>query len=412
MQLRSLKVLVLAAIVAASVLTAAAPLGAAEQNTYKVTNLVSNTAAIPAVIHDASLRNAWGLTASSSSPWWVSDNAADVSTLYNGNTPPTKVPLTVSVPTAPTGTVFNIANMTGAFPVAGGTSRFLFATEHGQILGWPGSGAAQLSAAQSFDPGAVYKGLAIATPPAGPRLYATDFHNGRVDVWDGSWNLVNPTSSFVDPSIPAGYAPFGIQRIGDTIFVTYAKQDADAEDDVHGQGLGFVDAYDTAGKLQGRVAQHGQLNAPWGLAMAPASFGRFAERPARRQLRRRSDQRLRSAAERQLRAPGRVARNGRQADHNRRALGARVRERRECRPEQDALLHRGPERRDGRALRLDRPGLARSSRARPQSRSGASFETVGVAPRSLQEPCRRPGADSPGTPAVFAGAAPRWRWLR
>ena len=162
------------------------------------------------------------------------------------------------------------------FPVAGGTSRFLFATEHGQILGWPGSGAAQLSAAQSFDPGAVYKGLAIATPPAGPRLYATDFHNGRVDVWDGSWNLVNPSSSFVDPSIPAGYAPFGIQRIGDTIFVTYAKQDADAEDDVHGQGLGFVDAYDTAGNLQGRVAQHGQLNAPWGLAMAPASFGRFA----------------------------------------------------------------------------------------------------------------------------------------
>jgi uncharacterized protein (TIGR03118 family) len=276
MQLRSLKVLVLAAIVGASVLTAAAPLGAAEKNTYKVTNLVSNTAAIPAVIHDGSLRNAWGLTASSSSPWWVADNAADVSTLYNGNTPPAKVPLTVPVPTAPTGTVFNIASASGAFPVTGGTSRFLFATEHGQILGWPGSGAAQLSAAQSFASGAVYKGLAIATPPAGPRLYATDFHNGRVDVWDGSWNLVNPSSSFVDPSIPAGYAPFGIQRIGDTIFVTYAKQDADAEDDVHGQGLGFVDAYDTAGNLQGRVAQHGQLNAPWGLAIAPASFGRFA----------------------------------------------------------------------------------------------------------------------------------------
>jgi hypothetical protein len=156
MQLRSLKVLVLAAIVTASVLTAAAPLGAAEQNTYKVTNLVSNTAAIPAVIHDGSLRNAWGLTASSSSPWWVSDNATDVSTLYNGNTPPAKVPLTVSVPTAPTGTVFNIANTSGAFPVTGGTSRFLFATEHGQILGWPGSGDAQVSAAQSFASGSFY----------------------------------------------------------------------------------------------------------------------------------------------------------------------------------------------------------------------------------------------------------------
>jgi uncharacterized protein (TIGR03118 family) len=152
----------------------------------------------------------------------------------------------------------------------------LFATEHGQILGWPGSGAAQVSAAQSFATDAIYKGLAIASTPLGPRLYATDFHNGRVDVWDGSWNLVNPSSSFVDPSIPAGYAPFGIQRIGDSIFVTYAKQDADAEDDLHGQGLGFVDAFDLAGNLQGRVAQHGQLNAPWGLALAPSDFGRFS----------------------------------------------------------------------------------------------------------------------------------------
>ncbi len=108
----------------------------------------------------------------------------------------------------------------------------------------------------------------------GPRLYATDFHNGRVDVWDSSWNLIT-SATFTDPSIPAGYGPFGIQRIGETIFVTYAKQDADAADELHGQGLGFVDAYDTSGNLLGRVAQHGQLNAPWGLALAPASFGRF-----------------------------------------------------------------------------------------------------------------------------------------
>src|SRR3954454_25339195 len=122
MQLRSLKVLVLAAIVAASVLTAAAPLGAAGQNTYKVTNLVSSTAAIPAVIQDGSLRNAWGLTASSTSPWWVADNAADVSTLYNGNTPPAKARITVSVTTGPTGTVITIASTSGAFPVTGATS--------------------------------------------------------------------------------------------------------------------------------------------------------------------------------------------------------------------------------------------------------------------------------------------------
>ncbi len=221
---------------------------------------------------DPSLVNAWGLTASSSSPWWVADNGTDVSTLYNGNTG-AKVPLTVMVAGGPTGTVFNIAG--AAFPVpSGAPSRFLFASEDGKIRGWPGAGPAQETAAHSSQPGAIYKGLAIAVTPAGPRLYATDFHNGRVDVWDGSWNLV-PSATFTDPALPTGYAPFGIQRSGDRIFVTYAKQDADAHDELHGQGLGFVDAYDTAGTLLGRVAQLGQLNAPWGLAVAPASFGRF-----------------------------------------------------------------------------------------------------------------------------------------
>jgi uncharacterized protein (TIGR03118 family) len=273
MQPRSLKVLAVAGVLIATVLAVASPLGAAERNAYVVTNLVSDSAAVPAAAHDASLVNAWGLTASSGSPWWVADNGADVSTLYNGNTG-AKVALTVAVDGGPTGTVFNIAGAT--FPVPGGApSRFLFASEDGKIRGWPGSGVvAEETAAQSSAPGAKYKGLAIAVTPDGPRLYATDFHNGRVDVWDGSWNLVT-SATFTDPTLPDGYAPFGIQRIGETIFVTYAKQDADAADELHGQGLGFVDAYDTAGNLLGRVAQHGQLNAPWGLAMAPATFGRF-----------------------------------------------------------------------------------------------------------------------------------------
>jgi uncharacterized protein (TIGR03118 family) len=273
MQPRSLRVLAFAGALLATALVVASPLGAAERNAYVVTNLVSNSAAVPAAAHDASLVNGWGLTASDSSPWWVADNGANVSTLYNGNTG-AKLGLTVVVDGGPTGTVFNIAR--AMFPVpSGATSRFLFASEDGKIRGWPGSGPAQVTAGHSSAPGAIYKGLAIAVTPDGPRLYATDFHNGRVDVWDGSWNLVT-SAAFTDPTLPAGYAPFGIQRSGDTIFVTYAKQDADAADELHGQGLGFVDAYDTAGKLLGRVAQHGQLNAPWGLAMAPASFGRFA----------------------------------------------------------------------------------------------------------------------------------------
>jgi uncharacterized protein (TIGR03118 family) len=109
-------------------------------------------------------------------------------------------------------------------------------------------------------------------------LYAADFHNARVDVLDGTFGLVQD-SGFVDPTLPAGYAPFGIQTIsgpsGDHVFVSYAKQDEDAEDEVAGQGLGFVDEYDLAGNLVERVAQHGQLNAPWGLALAPEGFGRF-----------------------------------------------------------------------------------------------------------------------------------------
>jgi uncharacterized protein (TIGR03118 family) len=274
MRARSLKVLAFAGALVATAFVVASPLGAAEQNGYVVTNLVSNSATVPAAAQDPNLVNAWGLTASSTSPWWVADNGTDVSTLYNGNTG-AKVPLTVAVDGGPTGTVFNIAGGT-TFPVPGGqSSRFLFASEDGKIRGWPGSGAAQVTAAQSSASGAIYKGLAIAVTPNGPRLYATDFHNGRVDVWDGSWARVSTGSTFVDPSLPDGYAPFGIQTIGSRVFVTYAKQDEDAEDELAGQGLGIVDVFDTAGALLARVAQHGQLNAPWGIAWAPASFGRF-----------------------------------------------------------------------------------------------------------------------------------------
>jgi uncharacterized protein (TIGR03118 family) len=123
--------------------------------------------------------------------------------------------------------------------------------------------------------GAVFKGLAISNGPSGPRLYATDFANGRVDVFDGSWNLLNLPGAFVDPMLPKHYAPFGIQTIGDRVFVTYGKQQAGSTDEADGRGLGIVDVYDLDGNFLGRVAQHGQLNAPWGLAMAPASFGRF-----------------------------------------------------------------------------------------------------------------------------------------
>jgi len=273
----------LVATVSSLALAAAAPLPAAPPGgTYTVTPLVSDVAGAAAVT-DPHLVNAWGLTRSATSPWWVADNGTDLSTLYNaaGVPQPQPQPLVVGVDGGPTGVVF--AGIPGQFqvgttvtPTALGTANFIFASEDGMIRAWRGGSTAALVTAHG-GPGAIYKGLAIAQPtPGNPLLYAADFHNARVDAFNGAWQNVTPADSFVDPMLPDGYAPFGIQTIGSRLFVSYAKQDAEAADEVAGEGRGFVDAYDLGGHLLARVAQHGQLNAPWGLAMAPASFDRFA----------------------------------------------------------------------------------------------------------------------------------------
>jgi uncharacterized protein (TIGR03118 family) len=241
--------------------------------TYTVTALVSNNG-VPGTTVDERLVNAWGLVAGPATPWWVSDNGADFSTLYFANG--VKRNLNVSVDGAPTGLVFN--GDPASFPVGPNNAGalFIFATEAGTIAGWhPSLGTVAEVQVDSSGAGAIYKGLAIATTATGPQLYATDFHNARVDVFNATWAAVTPAGGFVDPKIPAGYAPFGIQTIGTRIFVTFAKQGPGAKDEIDGQGLGFVDAFDTDGNVLARVAMRGQLNAPWGLALAPASFGRF-----------------------------------------------------------------------------------------------------------------------------------------
>jgi uncharacterized protein (TIGR03118 family) len=281
MHMHRLVPVALAAAAAAVLLGAGAAPAAPPGGSYTVTPLVTNAAN-----SDPHLVNAWGLVAGPTTPWWVADNGTDLSTLYNTatGTSATKLGLEVSVPGAPTGAVFNGSSSfvvhSGA---ASGAALFLFDTEDGHVLGWNSgvpptvpapSKVAQVGADRS-NVGAVYKGLAIAQTSDGPHLYATDFHNGRVDVFNGSFGLVTRPGAFVDPSLPSDYAPFGIQTIGTRIFVTYAKQEAGSDDEAHGQGFGFVDVYDVDGNLLGRVAQHGQLDAPWGLAWAPASFGRF-----------------------------------------------------------------------------------------------------------------------------------------
>jgi len=242
---------------------------------YQQHNLVSD-GAVPADLVDAALVNAWGLVASATSPWWVADNGTGLSTLYNGNTG-AKVSLTVSVPGAPTGIVFN---GDPGFVVTSGTksgpARFIFASEDGTISGWNPAVAATLAvvAVDNSAGGAVYKGLAIASTASGDRLDAANFRAATVDVFDASFHSV--PGGFADPDLPPGYAPFGIRNLGGTIYVTYALQDADKKDDVAGEGHGFVNAFDTDGNLLGRVASGGRLNSPWGLALAPADFGAFS----------------------------------------------------------------------------------------------------------------------------------------
>jgi uncharacterized protein (TIGR03118 family) len=276
MERSSLRVSIRGLIALAGVVTVAAGLGGsvnASTGSYVVTPLVSDVPGLAAQL-DPDLVNAWGLAALPGSPWWVADNGSDLSTLYNAAG--SKLALRVQVPAAPTGTV---ANAGSGFRVSNGTnsgpSLFIFSTEEGKILGWnPGVAATQAQVAvDNSATGAVYKGLAIASTPDGDFLYATDFHNGRVDVFDSSFDPVHSPGAFVDPKIPHGYAPFGIQNVDGTIIVTYAKQDAAGHDDAPGQGHGFVDRFDPAGHLLGRVATHGQLNSPWGIAVAPANFG-------------------------------------------------------------------------------------------------------------------------------------------
>ena len=270
-----------AALLAVAIVTAivaAAAQGRQAAGIYSLRALVSDSTATAAAANDASLVNGWGLSAGPTTPWWAANNGSNTSTLYSGAG--VKAALTVSVPGAPTGTVFNgnaadfVVNQSGK----SGAARFLFATEGGTILGWTPTvnGTVAVVGADRSSVGAVYKGLATASD----RLYATDFHNGRVDVFDASFKLITTSGGFKDPKVAKGFAPFGIQAIGGNIFVTYAKQDSAKKDDVPVPGQAYVDEFTPDGQLVASVVNSGKknapLNAPWGLAMAPAGFSVFA----------------------------------------------------------------------------------------------------------------------------------------
>ena len=268
---RRTRLLLIPALVIAA-LVVASPLGAAKQTTYTVTPLVSDQPGV-APVTDPDLVNAWGLVSGPTTPWWVADNGTNKSTLYRGSDGQ-KQGLIVAVAGGPTGTVFN--GTAGFLLGTSGKALFLFDSEDGKVRAWNGAqGTTAIVVADRSNVDAIYKGLALSDTASGPRLYAADFHNQRIDVFDSTFTLV-PNSGFVDPALPKRFSPFNVQVIGNRVFVAYAKLDAEGEDELAGQGRGFVDVYDLAGNLLGGINGHGQLNAPWGLAMASASFGTFA----------------------------------------------------------------------------------------------------------------------------------------
>lgn len=241
------------------------------QNAFRETDLVSD---IPgrAAFTDPNLINPWGISASPTGPFWVSDAGSGRSTLYNTAGAPQALIVTVPNPAgglaSPTGQVFNGGSAFNA-------DRFIFATEEGTIAGWRGGlGTVSETLWDNSAGGSIYKGLAIGNVGTGTYLYASDFHNGRIDVL-ASAGASGLTGTFLDPGIPAGYAPFNIQNLGGQLYVTYARQDADAEDDVAGLGNGYIDVFSLNGDFLRRLVSNGELNSPWGLAIAPKGFGQF-----------------------------------------------------------------------------------------------------------------------------------------
>jgi uncharacterized protein (TIGR03118 family) len=267
--------LALVVVVAAAAVPVVASAGTSGQ--YVQTNLISD---IPGVarITDPNLVNPWGQAASPTSPLWVADNGTNVSSLYTGGVKGSVPSLVVSIPEgAPTGVVFN---PTGDFVVrteAGSApANFIFDSEAGRITAWSKLVSGTKASITFTSKDAVYKGLALASVGGAHYLYASNFHEGRVDVLNAHFKKVGLPGGFKDADLPAGFAPFDIQLLGGELYVTYAKQDAAKHDDVAAPGNGFVDVSDTTGHLLRRLISHGDLNSPWGLALAPSSFGAFA----------------------------------------------------------------------------------------------------------------------------------------
>jgi uncharacterized protein (TIGR03118 family) len=255
---------------------------AAQRPRFAEVDLVSDQVG-KAQLQDPLVVNPWGLALSPTSALWVANNGTDSSTLYTGATATapatTKSALNVAIPGGvPTGQAFNDTTefvVTG--PAGSGPAPFIFVSESGDLTAWSPRADRNNAILVAHVDGAVYKGLALAHTPFGPLLLAADLNHSRIDVFNGAFQrLTLPAPFFNDPKLPRGYAPFNVLTVGDAVYVAYAKRSADGTSDVDGRGLGFVDRYTDIGVTVSRVASRGTLNAPWGMAIAPASFGTLA----------------------------------------------------------------------------------------------------------------------------------------
>lgn len=260
------------------VATVVTPAGAAPNNSYEVTNLVSDQPGV-AQITDPNLQNAWGLAAGPSTPIWVANNHTDSSTVYPGavhGSPISGPALVVPVDGgAPTGLVFN-ATTGFMVPSAGAPATFIFDSESGNITAWSGADPGANAVVMAHNDEANYKGLALAQSGGASYLYAANFETNAVDVFDSTFTMQHWAGAFVDSNLPARYAPFNIAAIGNELYVTYALHEPGEEDDTHGPHHGFIDVFGTDGRLHRRLVSRGSLNSPWGLAVAPRQFGQFA----------------------------------------------------------------------------------------------------------------------------------------
>ena len=270
---KSLSPVLLSMVLSFGVITAAA-----QTNSYQQTNLVSDMAGV-ANNTDPDLINPWGISFAPGGPFWIADNKSGFSTIYGANGVTELSPVTIPVPPGdtspakPTGTVANTS--TSGFLVNGAPGQFLFDTLDGTISGWY-SGSSAVLLVNNASTGAIYTGLAMITNATGSFLLATNLFSGQVEVYDSSYKLTTLAGSFTDPTLPAGYAPFGIQPIGSQVFVTYAQQNAAKNGETTGDGLGYVSVFDQNGNFVNRFASTGTLNAPWGVAQASANFGMFS----------------------------------------------------------------------------------------------------------------------------------------